>query len=122
MSSPLAGLRFSLAGPGKVGSSLARWATAAGAELVAVAGRGALESLETEGQDLLLLALPEAALPAAAAALARRPQAAVASSYAGGPGFINTSCRSSSPGKFSVSQRITPRSASVFTTMPSLPT
>ncbi|MBW8876324.1 MAG: DUF2520 domain-containing protein [Acidobacteria bacterium] len=78
MSAPLAGLRFSLAGPGKVGSSLARWATAAGAELVAVAGRGALENLDTGGQDLLLLALPDAALPAAAAALARRPQAAVA--------------------------------------------
>src|ERR1700733_12610637 len=36
---PLAGLRLSVAGPGRVGSSLARWALAAGAELVAVAGR-----------------------------------------------------------------------------------
>ncbi len=78
MNAPLAGLRFSLAGPGKVGLSLARWATTAGAELVAVAGRGALDGLDTGGQDLLLLALPDAALPAAAAALARRPQAAVA--------------------------------------------
>ncbi|MEA2603010.1 MAG: hypothetical protein QOF89_4002 [Acidobacteriota bacterium] len=78
LDAPLAGLRFSLAGPGKVGSSLSRWAVAAGAELVAVAGRGALDTLETRGQDLLLLALPDAALPAAAAALARRPQAAVA--------------------------------------------
>jgi predicted short-subunit dehydrogenase-like oxidoreductase (DUF2520 family) len=78
MSAPLAGLRFSLAGPGKVGSSLAGWAMAAGAELVAVAGRGALGELATEGLDLLLLALPDAALPAAAAELARRPQAAVA--------------------------------------------
>lgn len=51
---------------------------AAGAELVAVAGRGALGELATEGLDLLLLALPDAALPAAAAELARRPQAAVA--------------------------------------------
>lgn len=51
---------------------------AAGAELVAVAGRGALGELATGGQDLLLLALPDAALPAAAAELARRPQAAVA--------------------------------------------
>jgi predicted short-subunit dehydrogenase-like oxidoreductase (DUF2520 family) len=78
MNSPLAGLRFSLAGPGKVGSSLASWAVAAGAELVAVAGRGALGELATAGQDLLLLALPDAALPAAAAELARRPRAAVA--------------------------------------------
>jgi predicted short-subunit dehydrogenase-like oxidoreductase (DUF2520 family) len=78
MSAPLAGLRFSLAGPGKVGSSLARWATAAGAELVAVAGRDALGKLATGGQDLLLLALPEAVLENAAAELARRPQAAVA--------------------------------------------
>jgi predicted short-subunit dehydrogenase-like oxidoreductase (DUF2520 family) len=78
MSASLAGLRFSLAGPGKVGSSLASWATAAGAELVAVAGRSALGELATAGQDLLLLALPDAALPAAAAELARRPQAAVA--------------------------------------------
>ncbi len=78
MGSPLAGLRFSLAGPGKVGTSLARWAVAAGAEQVSTAGRGRLETLETQGQDLLLLALPDAALPEAAATLARRPQAAVA--------------------------------------------
>lgn len=78
MSAPLKGLRFSLAGPGKVGSSLAGWAVAAGAELVAVAGRGALEELATGGQDFLLLALPDAALVAAATELARRPQAAVA--------------------------------------------
>jgi predicted short-subunit dehydrogenase-like oxidoreductase (DUF2520 family) len=78
MNAPLAGLRFSLAGPGKVGSSLASWATAAGAELVAVAGRDALGELATGGLELLLLALPEAALAAAAAELARRPQAAVA--------------------------------------------
>ncbi|HEV7783920.1 MAG TPA: DUF2520 domain-containing protein [Thermoanaerobaculia bacterium] len=78
MSAPLAGLRFCLAGPGKVGSSLAGWAVAAGAELVAVAGRGALAELASGGLDLLLLALPDAALAAAAAELARRPQAAVA--------------------------------------------
>jgi predicted short-subunit dehydrogenase-like oxidoreductase (DUF2520 family) len=78
MGAPLAGLRFSLAGPGKVGSSLARWAVAAGAEMVAAAGRGSLDRLETAGQDLLLLALPDAALLPAAAVLARRPQAAVA--------------------------------------------
>ena len=78
MNAPLVGLRFSLAGPGKVGTSLSRWAVAAGAELVATAGRGSLETLETGGQDLLLLALPDAALPTAAVELARRPQAAVA--------------------------------------------
>jgi predicted short-subunit dehydrogenase-like oxidoreductase (DUF2520 family) len=78
MSAPLAGLRFSLAGPGKVGSSLAGWAVAAGAELVTVAGRGALGELATGGQDLLLLALPDAALAATAVELSRRPQAAVA--------------------------------------------
>ena len=83
MSAPLAGLRFSVAGPGKVGSSLASWAKAAGAELVRVAGRGALGELATGGQDLLLLALPEAALPAAAAELAGRPQAAVVLHTAG---------------------------------------
>src|SRR5689334_12649503 len=77
MSAPLAGLRFSLAGPGKVGSSLAAWAVAAGAERVAVAGRGALGALVTGEEDLLLLALPDSALEAAAAELARRPQAAV---------------------------------------------
>src|SRR3982751_1226887 len=62
MSAPLAGLRFSLAGPGKVGSSLAGWAVAAGAERVSIAGRGTLGELATGGQDLLLLALPDAAL------------------------------------------------------------
>src|SRR6476659_2699116 len=77
MSAPLSGLRFSLAGPGKVGSSLAGWAVAAGAEQVAVAGRGALGELATGEQDLLLLALPDSALADAAAELARRPQAAV---------------------------------------------
>src|SRR5438046_10563799 len=77
MSAPLAGRRFSLAGPGKVGSSLAGWAVAAGAELVAAAGRAALGELATGGQDLLLLALPDAALAAAAVELARRPHAAV---------------------------------------------
>ena len=34
VSAPLAGLRFSLAGPGKVGSSLAGWAVAALVHLV----------------------------------------------------------------------------------------
>lgn len=91
MTAPLAGLRFSLAGPGNVGSSLARWAIAAGAELAAVAGRRPgepawpggplcedLRHLQTAGQDLLLVAVGDSALPEAAAELARRPQARVA--------------------------------------------
>ena len=90
MSAPLAGLRFSLAGPGRVGSSLARWALAAGAELAAVAGRrprqaawpggpacGDLQDLETAGQDLLLVAVRDENLAAAAGTLARHPQARV---------------------------------------------
>jgi len=91
VTAPLAGLRFSLAGPGKVGSSLARWAVAAGAELAAVAGRRPGEAawpggpscedlghLETAGQDLLLVAVRDSALPEVAGELARRPQARVA--------------------------------------------
>ncbi|HEV8577524.1 MAG TPA: DUF2520 domain-containing protein [Thermoanaerobaculia bacterium] len=90
MTAPLAGLRFSLAGAGKVGSSLAHWAAAAGAELASVAGRlpggtawpGGppllpLADLETAGQGLLLVAVSDAALPRVAADLARRPQANV---------------------------------------------
>ena len=88
---PLAGLRVSIAGPGRVGSSLARWATAAGAELVAVGGRHpgepawpggppqrALADLETAGQDLLLIAVGDGAVGEVAATLAGRPQARVA--------------------------------------------
>ena len=48
--------------------------------------------------------------------------AAVASSYAGGPGSIRTSSRSGWSGTLSVKKRMTPMSASVWTTMPSLPT
>ena len=87
----LQGLRFSLAGPGRVGGSLARWAIASGATLVSVAGRSpgdpaweggppriALGDLETAGQDLLLVAVSDGALASVAAALAHRPQARVA--------------------------------------------
>lgn len=87
----LQGLRFSLAGPGRVGASLARWAVAAGATLVSVAGRRggrpawedgpprtALGNLETAGQDLLLIAVSDGSLSSVAARLARRPQARVA--------------------------------------------
>lgn len=94
----LRGLAFSLVGPGRVGESLARWAVAAGARMVAVAGRGGgagagrepalagalgavavpLDALATAGQDLLLVAVPDPALAEVAAALAARPQARVA--------------------------------------------
>jgi predicted short-subunit dehydrogenase-like oxidoreductase (DUF2520 family) len=80
---PLAGLRFSLVGPGRVGSSLAAWTEAAGAQRVSVAGRQALPRLATAGQDLLLIAVSDAALPGVAAELARRPQAVVALHTAG---------------------------------------
>lgn len=78
IAAPLAGLRFSLVGPGKVGASLAGWAVAAGAELVASAGSAGLPSLASAGQDLLLIAVPDGALAAVAARLAARRQAAVA--------------------------------------------
>lgn len=71
-------LTFSLVGPGRVGSSLAAWATAAGGRQIAVAGRDAdLSALSTAGQDLLLVAVPDGALDAVAEALSARPQAAV---------------------------------------------
>jgi predicted short-subunit dehydrogenase-like oxidoreductase (DUF2520 family) len=75
---PLAGLRFSLVGPGRVGTSLSRWAVAAGAELVAATGRAGLAELASGGQDLLLIAAPDGALAEVAERLAARPQAAVA--------------------------------------------
>ena len=74
----LAGLRFSLVGPGRVGTSLAGWAVAAGGELVAAAGRDGLADFGSAGQDLLLIAVPDGALAEVAGRLARRPQAAVA--------------------------------------------
>jgi predicted short-subunit dehydrogenase-like oxidoreductase (DUF2520 family) len=77
-SRPLLGLRLSLVGPGRVGTSLAAWAAAAGAELVATAGRAGLAQLGSAGQDLLLIAVPDGALAAVAESLAGRPQAAVA--------------------------------------------
>jgi len=97
---PLAGLRFALAGAGRVGSSLAHWATAAGARLETVAVRrggadlahalGAravpLDRFESAGCDLLLVAVGDPALDAVAAELGRRPQAAVALHTAGSRG------------------------------------
>ncbi|HXO19613.1 MAG TPA: DUF2520 domain-containing protein [Thermoanaerobaculia bacterium] len=93
---PLAGLSFSLVGPGRVGRSLAQWARAAGAELSQVAGRSAgadlggglpraisVGELASAGDDFVLLAVPDRTLPAVAAELARRPQAAVVLHTAG---------------------------------------
>lgn len=91
---PLADLTFSVVGPGKVGSSLAMWAVARGAEALAVAGRGdsdtarslaglldgasaPLSRLGTADQDLLLLAVPDPELPEVVRVLAGRRQAAV---------------------------------------------
>ncbi len=81
---PLADLTFSLVGAGKVGRSLAAWLEAAGARAVTLAGRSAVATLSTAGEDLLLLTVPDAALPAVAAALAGRPQAPVVLHTAGG--------------------------------------
>lgn len=99
---PLDGLTFCLVGPGRVGASLAAWAVAGGAELDTVAGRAPepagelagrlggravpLAELSSGGRDLLLLAVPDAALGAVAEALAARPQAAVAVHTAGSLG------------------------------------
>lgn len=92
---PLADLRVCLAGSGRVGSSLARWAAAGGARTVAVAyhsapaaavalaadlGARAVPLAELacgDESDLLLIAVPDPALPEVVARLARRPQAPV---------------------------------------------
>lgn len=101
MSSPksLFPLKFSLVGPGRVGTSLAHWMVAGGAEPITIAGRsrdrvaglaaklGAraveVDRVQTDGQDLLLLTVSDPALPALATSLAARPQAAVALHTAG---------------------------------------
>lgn len=74
----LSGLTFSLAGPGRVGTSLAAWLEAAGAQRIAAAGRAEIDGLEIAGQDLLLIAVPDPVLGEVAARLAARKQAAVA--------------------------------------------
>jgi predicted short-subunit dehydrogenase-like oxidoreductase (DUF2520 family) len=80
---PLGGLTFSLLGPGRVGQSLAAWAVAAGAHHRQTAGRGGAAVLITESDDLLLLAVPDGALPEVARELAGRPQARVVLHTAG---------------------------------------
>jgi len=90
---PLAGLRFALAGPGRVGGSLAAWISEAGGSLLQVAGRRPgpaaalaaalggeavdLGSLTSPAAELLLVAVPDDALGPVAEQLALRPQAAV---------------------------------------------
>ena len=51
-----------------------------------------------------------------------RTCSAVFSSCAGGPGFSSRTSRSGWPGRLMVSQRMKPRSSSVLTSKPSLPT
>jgi predicted short-subunit dehydrogenase-like oxidoreductase (DUF2520 family) len=95
----VAPLRFALAGPGRVGTSLALWLLAGGAELVAIAGRDprapldprlppaprrGLGELESAGADLLLLTVADPAIEAVARQLSARPQAAVVL-HASGP-------------------------------------
>jgi len=92
---PLSGVTFSLVGPGKVGASLASWAVARGAEAIALgvksdsdtarelAGRldcvtVPVSRLKSEGQDLLLITVPDPDLAEVAQTLGRRRQAAVA--------------------------------------------
>ena len=74
----LDGLRFSVVGPGRVGKSVAGWAVAAGAELVALVGRDGVAGFGSGGQDLLLIAVPDGVLAEVAEGLAAHPQAAVA--------------------------------------------
>lgn len=71
-------LTFSVAGPGRVGTSLTAWLESLGARRIGMAGRQGLADLSSGGQDLLLIAVSDPALPEVAAVLARRPQAAVA--------------------------------------------
>lgn len=71
-------LTFSVAGPGRVGTSLTAWLESLGARRIGTAGRQGMADLSSEGQDLLLIAVSDPALPEVAELLARRPQAAVA--------------------------------------------
>lgn len=73
----LAGITFSVAGAGRVGTSLAGWAERCGAVLVRAVGREGMADLASAGQDLLLVAVPDRALAPVTATLARHRQAAV---------------------------------------------
>lgn len=91
---PLSGVTFSLVGPGKVGASLASWAVARGAEAIALGVRSESDAarelagrldcvtrpvsrLKSEGQDLLLVTVPDPELAEVARTLGRRRHAAV---------------------------------------------
>jgi predicted short-subunit dehydrogenase-like oxidoreductase (DUF2520 family) len=96
-SGPVSGLRLAVAGPGRVGTTLAAWAALRGARLLRVGARRpeaareaartstwtsgaeavALEVFESADCDLLLVAVADGALPEVAAGLAGRPQAPV---------------------------------------------
>jgi predicted short-subunit dehydrogenase-like oxidoreductase (DUF2520 family) len=96
-SKPLSGLRFSLIGPGKVGTSLASWLVAGGAQATEIAGGQnkcelarllggrpcAPQEVESGGLDLLLIAAPDHHLSDLAGILSLRPQAQVALHTAG---------------------------------------
>lgn len=92
-----------VAGPGRVGTSVAHWLAARGARLEAIVGRREspsaarlareldcpclpFETLSSGNAELLLLALPDATLAPAAAALAARDQARVVLHVAGALG------------------------------------
>lgn len=90
---PLAGLRLSLVGPGRVGSSLAHWAVARGAKLHRVAGRTeisaspladqlnaepvAVSKMTSADTDVLLVSVDDAALQQVSTLLSQRQQAPV---------------------------------------------
>jgi len=100
---PLDGLSFALVGPGRVGTSLGEWARAAGAVCRAVAGRARSADLaalaerwqavatttalwDAPAVDLVLIAVPDAAIPEVARRLAGRVRSGVALHTAGALG------------------------------------
>ncbi len=95
----LIGWKVSLVGPGRVGSSFLSWLSRLGASIVTVSGRPGsssereatrlglqlvpVEAVETGGEDLLLLTVPDRALAPVVNQLAARPQARIALHTAG---------------------------------------
>ncbi|MEM8964252.1 MAG: Rossmann-like and DUF2520 domain-containing protein [Acidobacteriota bacterium] len=113
----LNGLRVTVAGPGRVGGSMALWLTTRGATIARIAGRHEHEraralstrlgcpwvpiaSSTSDDCDLLLLTVADDALEAVTENLARRPRAPVVLHCAGGHGIaplaplasLGTSC------------------------------
>ncbi len=90
----LSSLSLTLVGPGRVGSSLASWIVSRGGNLTRVVSRdpgnayrltsrlggrvALINELDSSADDLLLIAVSDAALEAVTQALAQRPQASVA--------------------------------------------